>query len=145
MALCNCIHGPRCEMFGGACDQRADWSVLMPLWLSRPLRLYAQFSCAQCWNRFKANWHKPIKGLDKPDGADDEWRPSLMEVIQHGCIAVAFEERKERERAFLTNATLSRPDDRKRYTPAQLKQVMVFRRFTQELRRPPSPSREAGK
>ena len=68
---------------------------------------------------------KPIRGIDRPENAPDDWQPSLLECIRHAQIAAAFEKRNEQR---TESPSLHRHDDAKRYTPAQLKQVMILRK-----------------
>jgi hypothetical protein len=133
MPLCTCNEGPRCQMYNGnRCGrERANWSVLVPATWKLPLRLQAKFACGDCWEYFTTMWDKPIKGLTRPENAPDDWRPSLMEMIRHGEIAVEFERLREQNRQP-PKTDLRRPDDEKRYTSAQLVQVMNLRRLTRQ-------------
>ncbi len=96
MSLCECENGPRCELYNGWCGRRADWSIMTPLSWKPPLRLGPQFACGECKNRLELAWRTPIKGLTRPENADEDWRPSLMEVIRHARIAEKFEMRNRK-------------------------------------------------
>lgn len=137
MSLCSCPERPKCQC--DWCDYAADFSVWQPAWPSkrpdgsggRPERY-----------RFMCDWHfqayrKPIPGIDKPEGADEDWKPSLMDCIRLAQIAIAFEKRNERRAP--DPISLSRPDDAKRYSPAQLKQVLFMRKRFAEFRRGTQP------
>lgn len=84
---------------------------------------------------------KPLKGIDRPENAPDDWRGSILEHIRLSTIDAQINEQAERNR-LARNAPaqragdddLSRPGDSKRYTPAQLKQVYVLRRYHRETR-----------
>jgi len=76
---------------------------------------------------------KPLKGIDRPAGADDEWRPSLADHLRHTEIDAAFERRNERPASVQND--LRRPGDEKRFTPAQQKQIMAWRKGLQEMAR----------
>jgi hypothetical protein len=67
----------------------------------------------------------PIAGISRPAHADEEWRPSIMDCIRQAQIAMIFEDRNKRPEL---PSSLGRPDDAKRYTPAQLAQVMILRK-----------------
>lgn len=74
-------------------------SCMVPFSWQLPLRLSPKFYCAKCWAAFIEAWREPMKGIDHPGGADDDWQPSIDEHWRHGRIAVAFVERQEREAA----------------------------------------------
>jgi hypothetical protein len=55
---------------------------------------------------FMCEWHyemynKPVIGINRPPGAPEDWRPSLMDCVRHGEIAIAFERRHEIQPASL--------------------------------------------
>jgi hypothetical protein len=87
---------PRCEFYNGWCGHRADWSVWVPHTWKPPLRLTPKFACNECLEFFRKAWDTPIKGIDRPEGADEDWRPSLMDMMKHARIAIEFERRNER-------------------------------------------------
>ena len=68
---------------------------------------------------------KPIRGLDPMTANDEYFRPSLAEVIRHGQIAVAFE---DRIKAPMPDPALMRPGDEVRYTQEQIPHVIALRR-----------------
>lgn len=121
MSLCDCPERPRCEFSHGACGAPADWSMREPPWkLLRPERFI-----------FMCDWHKTayvkvmthgIRGMTRPEGADEDWRGSLVDVIRHAQIAEQFERRDE-------GGAPHQDGDSKRYTPAQLQQVYILRRY----------------
>ena len=53
-----------------------------------------------------------MKGIDRPAHADEDWRPSLMDHIRHQQIALAFEERLERERQARLLVSVGQRDPR---------------------------------
>jgi hypothetical protein len=67
-----------------------------------------------------------MKGIDRPEGADEWWRPSLEDHLRFAEIEIAFNARHKRAIA----ADLWRHGD-DRYTPQQLQQLMVLRRHLQ--------------
>lgn len=99
---------------------------MVPLtWKCPPVRLGPKFFCNECLERFKKAWRTPMKGIDRPVDAPDDWRGSILDHIRHAQIAIAFEERNKRPEP--QKSSLSQPGDW-RYTPAQLQQVDVLRR-----------------
>lgn len=123
-----------CEYTGGPCERPAEWSVFTPpgRWKKWPYgRLH--FMCDPCAKYYAAAVKKPLKGLDRPENAPDDWRPSIMEHIRLSAIDARINEQAERNRLGTTvpveSGDLSRPGDAKRYTPAQLQQIMVLRRY----------------
>jgi hypothetical protein len=93
MALCECKYlFPQCEYHH--CRARADLSVMVPLSWKPPLRLAPKFFCVSCFDYFKTAWGTPIRGIDRPENAPDDWRPSLLECIRHAQIAINFEDRR---------------------------------------------------
>lgn len=118
MSLCECKDRPRCE--SPACEFYASWTVLQPQWGERPKR--ATFMCDEHYKMYHAFMTKPVRGLDPMVPNDEYFRPSLREVIRHGMIAVAFEERE-----YIEDGSLLQWMD-KRFTKAQLPQVLWLRR-----------------
>lgn len=118
-------------MYGGRCGKPADGSVMMPLAWKLPLRLGPVFACKPCWDYLCDEWPKPIKGLDRPLHAPDDWKPSLSEVVRHGEIALAFERRQEKENERFIQQPLRRHGDEK-YRPEQLKQVLFMRQWLRD-------------
>lgn len=92
-----CLLHPKCEYH--RCGEPATMSCMVPYSWKPPLRLAPKFYCAKCWETFTTAWRAPMKGIDRPEWADDDWRPSIDEHWRHGAIAVAFVERQEREAA----------------------------------------------
>lgn len=128
--LCSCPRGPRCEYSGGACERPADWSFFTPpgRWIKTWPHGRFTFMCTPCRDYYVEALPKPLKGIDRPEGADEDWRGSLLDHIRHAQIAMAFEERDKRAEPA------DDPDDAKRFTPAQLNQVYVLRRALLEAR-----------
>ena len=69
---------------------------------------------------------KPIRGIERPEYADDSWRPSIADMMRHAEIAIAFAERDKRTKALSSMGRFRRPGDEK-FTPAQLQQLRVLR------------------
>lgn len=94
MPLCQCeFVYPKCQYHH--CERRAVWSVLTP-----PIRRFwphgtVMFMCEQCKTYYLDAISKPLKGIDKPPGADDDWCPSLMDHLRFAQIDEAFEKRNE--------------------------------------------------
>lgn len=137
MSLCDCPNGPRCEAYSGTCRNRADWTCMVPLtWKVPPLRLGPKFFCRECWDRFCVAWRTPMKGIDRPPGADDDWRGSILDHLRHAQIAIAFQERQERERLQATlPADEYIPTFVRHYTLAQLKQWNILQQYHRDQRR----------
>ncbi len=90
---CTCRNMPVCEE--PRCNYPAELTALVLASWKLPLRRKAQFFCAACFREFEAAWKKPIPGIDRPANADEEWRPSLMEMMRHARIAMDFEDRNK--------------------------------------------------
>lgn len=85
------------------------------------------FMCTRCRDYYLDACSKPLKGIDRPEGvAPEDWRGSILDHINHGLIAMAFENRNEN--LIVAKQSLHRPGDAKRFTPAQLQQIMVLRK-----------------
>lgn len=71
-----------------ACDALAIWSVSLPAWRSRPAG--PKLMCdAHKQSYFDVT---PIKGVDRPYYASDEWRPSIVEMISHAAMEIKRQE-----------------------------------------------------
>ena len=92
MPLCECAERARCQW--DWCSEPASFSVMQPPWGKRNAR--AKFMCVDHSEMYWSAMTTPIKGIDRPDYADDEWRGSLQECIRHAEIAMAFEERNRK-------------------------------------------------
>lgn len=89
--FCTCPEMPACEW--AWCRFPADHSVYQPRWGARAESF--KFMCDAHFEIYRDAMTKPIKGLTRPEGADDEWRPSFMDMIRHATIAIAFENRNK--------------------------------------------------
>jgi len=134
MSLCTCPDRPLCDPI--RCGKPAECSVWMGRgrWTKTNPHGWFKFMCTPCAEFYSSVVSKPLKGIDRPEGADDEWRPSIMEHLRHAQIAMAFEQRNQRS-APLVQDDLRRPGDEKRFTPAQLEQMMLWRKGLREMRR----------
>ncbi len=96
MSICTCEWRPRCQYHH--CSKFAEWSIITPpgRWLKERPYGFCKFYCTGCKDYYLAALSKPLKGIDRPPGADEEWRPSIMEHIRHARIAISFEERKKK-------------------------------------------------
>lgn len=83
--------------------------------------------CEDCYRQYQDVVSKPIRGIERPENADDSWRPSIADMMRHAEIAIAFAERDKHARALTSMGSYRRHGDEK-YTPAQLQQLMVLRR-----------------
>jgi hypothetical protein len=135
MSLCSCPERPRCEYHH--CSDAADWSILTPRgrWIKTWPHGRLHFMCTPCRDYYVDALSKPLKGIDRPEGADDDWKGSIMDHLHHAAIAIAFEERNKKPAPAPLLGPLHRHDDAKRYTPAQLEQIMVWREGVRDLRR----------
>jgi hypothetical protein len=134
MSLCTCPERPPCQYHH--CGNAADWSLITPpgRWLKTWPHGRLHFMCTPCRDYYVEVLPKLLKGIDRPEGADDDWRPSIMEHLRHAQIAMAFERRNERP-APPVQDDLRRDGDEKRFTPAQQKQIMAWRKGLREMRR----------
>jgi hypothetical protein len=84
---CGCPEQPKCEMCERVgCDVPASCTVLNIGWKDRPQK--AMFLCI---------WHgeqmqKIIPGIDRPERADESWRPSLLDCIKLASIRMRHDE-----------------------------------------------------
>lgn len=131
MSLCTCPERPRCEY--NHCGNFAEWSLLTPpgRWIKTFLCGRLHFMCTNCADVYREAISKPLKGIDRPEHADEDWRPSIMEHLRHAEIAIAFEKRNER---VPVESGLRRPCDSERFTPAQQKQIEFVRKYWREQR-----------
>jgi hypothetical protein len=89
MTLCSCQERPLCQWDWCACA--ADFSVLQPPWGRTRTRI--KFMCDGHFQMYRYAMTHPIRGLTPPENSDEDWKPSLLEMIRHAEIAMAFEER----------------------------------------------------
>jgi len=112
---CNCLLRPRCEYHH--CGAPADWSVFVPP--TRPmLGPYGQimFMCEPCRAYYTVIFKQPLKGIDRPDGADEDWRPSLVDHLRFAQIDFKHQQRNNQ-------ASLAAPKPRHQPDPAWLAKV----------------------
>jgi hypothetical protein len=94
MSLCTCECRPRCQYH--YCSRFADWSVFTP-----PIRKIfgphgnLKFMCTPCKEYYAEAIAKPLKGIDRPPDAPEDWRPSLDEHLRWARIEMEFEEQKK--------------------------------------------------
>lgn len=141
MSLCNCPERAMCEYTGVPCERPADWSILTPpgRWIKTFPHGRLHFMCTPCKVYYLEQLPKPLKGIDRPEGADEDWRGSIMEHLRLSAIDAQINEQAERNRLGKSvepfDNDLSRPSDSKRYTPAQLQQLYILRRHLRDERR----------
>lgn len=106
--------GPRCEYH--YCGKPATCHVWQPRWRTKDRPAAAKgnikFMCDDCYMIYHHAMTTPMKGIDRPPG-DQDWKGSLLDHIRHAQIAIAFEERLERERlARLSGVPVGQRDPR---------------------------------
>lgn len=79
ISRCECAERPRCQMYRGKCGNYADGFAIVP-GAVRPIRFTSKFTCIDCWDYFYRAWTTYIPGWDRPEWADDEWKPSIDAV-----------------------------------------------------------------
>ena len=84
------------------------------------------FFCTRCKDYYLEALSKPLKGIDRPEGADEDWKPSIMEHIRHARIAMEFEDRNLRPPTPVVVVN-DLEIKRRGWTPAQVMQVRVMR------------------
>jgi hypothetical protein len=131
-ACTNCPNRPRCEY--SFCGDPADRSILVPTW-QKPMSFVPTFFCKPCAEYFKDAWAKPMRGIDRPQHADEDWRPSIAEMMRHASIAIEFEQRHKHTKALDAMGSLRRPGD-ERYSAAQLRQMLALRKGLRNQRFP---------
>lgn len=90
---CNCPERSRCEERW--CEDPADWSVWQPQWGAKPESF--KFMCDLHKRYFVRAWTMHMKGIDRPEGAPEDWRGSIFDHLRHANIAISFRERDKRE------------------------------------------------
>lgn len=111
---CKCPERARCAWV--RCPDYADWTVWQPRWGERPEG--PKFMCDGHLQVYRDAMTKPIKGIDRPADASEDWRSSLSDMMHHASIARSFENRDDNSRAPV--------GELERHTPAQLKQLAVL-------------------
>lgn len=97
---CSCPYGPRCESRScrgdpaatmglkdrrtGIIHARADVSFMHP-WSRGPTRR-VMFLCDQCWKEIQEAQDTPLRGIDRPEHASEDWRPSLHDHVRLTAI-----------------------------------------------------------
>lgn len=117
---CACDWRPKCERFG-PCGEYAVVSEWMPDKTGRWSPVWLCDGCLTTW----LGRSKKLKGIDRPDNADESWRPSIMEHARHGIIALAFEDSREAARPVSAERRYSWE---RRLTDAQWGNYQVLRR-----------------
>ena len=51
--------------------------------------------CTPCKDSYADALWTPLKGIDRPEGADEEWRGSILDHLRHAQIAISFAERNK--------------------------------------------------
>ena len=90
---CNCPQRAQCEERW--CEEPADWSVWQPRWGTKPESF--KFMCDIHKRYFVRAWAMQMKGIDRPEGASEDWRGSIFDHLRHASIAISFRERDKRE------------------------------------------------
>lgn len=102
--------GARCEYH--YCGKKANWSTWMPSWTrgSGGKPGYFKFFCHDCLAYYQHAMLTPMKGIDRPADADEDWKGSILDHIRHARIAMTFNERngadvadreREKQRQFI--------------------------------------------
>lgn len=140
MSLCNCPDHirPRC-MYILHCGRAAEWSIFTPpsRWIKEFPHGRHHFMCTPCKEYYLDAVSRPLKGIDKPEGSDGDWRPSLMDHLRHGEIALAF---AGRGRPGISDAQYDSSAERywhsyeryREFTPAQVDGFRTFRLLTRK-------------
>lgn len=108
-----------CTFWG--CDQVAAWRAALP----------------DGTGRYACDWHRRsydeavagrIPGLDRPLGANEDWRPSLADMVRLAGMEIR---RQDQARVLPPTADIVGllPSQRRRLTPAQIAQVFHVRRM----------------
>lgn len=66
-----------------------------PRWGEGPTRFVFMFMCEMHLGIYLEALSKPLRGIDRPEGADEDWRPSLSEMMRQAKIAKTFAERNQ--------------------------------------------------
>lgn len=134
MSLCQCPERPRCQVY--PCERAADWSTFTP-----PIRFVKawphgriHFMCTPCRNDWSESYGKPMKGIDRPEGADESWRGSILDHLRHASIAISFAERNQSAiaRPMMHDeleAYWRRYEDSRGFTQAQRENAATHRRL----------------
>lgn len=66
----------------------ADFSSWTYDFSLRPYTFRPIFLCHRCRNAWVESYARPWPGIDRPaKGADENWRPSIMDAARHAIIA----------------------------------------------------------
>lgn len=142
MAWCKCYERPKCER--GCCDQWADVSDWQVDWtkMRRPFTMEAArqaarpiFMCWACYDSFvKSSKRKAWPGIDRPDYASDDWRPSILHHISMMLIEEKISRRHEKAHPAPDVAQEFRPvmPHELRWNPQQRAAMAHVRRVMRE-------------
>lgn len=85
--------------------------------------------CDAHYEMYRDALTNPIRGLDPMVANDEYFRPSIGEMMRHGIIAAAFEDRE-----YIEDGSMLRAGDGKRYSKLQLPQALFLRRAYRQHR-----------
>jgi hypothetical protein len=123
MALCDCPERARCAWRW--CVGYAAVSVMQPKWRCE-VAGRVTFMCSVHAEIYRDATAKPMKGIDRPPDAPDDWRGSILEHIRHARIALAFERRDTALRVHDVEVADWEIKSRG-WTPAQVEQTKIHR------------------
>ena len=90
--------------------------------------------CDLHFQLYKTASERPMPGIDKPPGADDGWRPSIMDHMRLASIATAFDARERRQQMDERNHWdrfiddyMERVYQNRGYSAAQIETAKAFR------------------
>jgi len=92
MSGCQCSEQPLCQERW--CENVACWSVQLPKW-RREIAPRFKFMCDTHYQIFRSAISSPIRGVDQPEAAPEDWRPSILEMMRHANIAISFGSRQQ--------------------------------------------------
>jgi hypothetical protein len=116
-----------CEAGNGQCNIAASWSVYQPAWPPRSERFI--FMCKWHGDEYHYAMTHPIPGIDKPEGASEDWRPSLFDMIKLAAIKMNHEDRM---RDCAVTMQLEDTPRIRAMTPEQRETVLRLRKATKE-------------
>lgn len=90
--MCACAERPKCQHRG--CDNLANRTLFRPWWPVAADRV--RWICFPCLDSYDEHVTRRVPGLDKPEGAGEDWRPSLSGMFHLAFMRERDEQRRKR-------------------------------------------------
>lgn len=98
----------RCESHH--CGKPANWSIFIPpgRWIKALPHGRFSFMCHGCKDDHLNNYPKPMRGIDRPEGADEYWKPSILDHLRFAEMQIEQDRRQRREQSFSFQTSIPR-------------------------------------